>query len=571
MTLKSLLVLVPLAGHLAAQSIPPILLGARHDGGAPVADASFSPSFRSLPAGLPCTSSFTKTVSARLSGFFVPDVVVLDSQAPMLATAPGIHQSIGVLPGPGGGPMRDVADLAVLRGAGRADGSLPSLDALVLARTDGTWIWRHDFSNGAGSLERVGGAEWNGTVLLAVHPDAPSRIFGVDATGTLRRADAGPTGYQTATTVYGSFPGAMALACVDWDGLPGAEIAVLTTSALTVLRQDGSVVFTTSATNAPDQRLTTVRGAGEWLAWLVPGATNSTLKYGRQGLLQTVALPGTFVGMTAVSMDFDAFEDLLLTTGTNNDVTLLFNQSWQNLLPFAYDPAFAVRIAVAPADQSRLANRTNVAAADFDGDGDIDLMMPIAASHLKGASFTYQGTRFFDAPAFVQVVDTHYSSDGDQESYYDLTFTSVPNTETQVLLWKETLQPNGTWTTGSIPEALPFSFLNTTSGLETVRLTLDRQHLLAGGHYSLMMRPVIRSGGSIQVVGEAFLGILYASVVTPSGDSRQRAVNDSGDGGGNLTSGDVRVGGVVGSGPIPPAPPTQPPEGEGEEPSNGGG
>lgn len=566
MKLLNLLALAPLAGALTAQTVTLPLLGTRSEGAAPMRDAYFAPSTRAWPAEFALRSRLSKTVTASLNGFGVPDVVTLDGGLPVLATAPGLHQSVGWLPGPGGSPVADVVDIAVLRGQGRPDGSSPLLDALVLAGADGTRIWRRDFASGHGSFSAVGGSEWDGTRLLAVHRAAPLHIYGIDGADVLRRAEGNVAGngttpnFQTSTTSFGVFADAVALTCVDWDSAPGIEVAVLTTTALTVLHADGSVAFTAPATATQGQTLTTVHGPTEWLAWLVPGSNGSWLHYGRQNALHSTVLAKRFVAMTAASMDFDAFDELVLSTEANHDVTVLFNQQWQGQLPF-HNPNLAVRIATAAADPRREPNGSNAAVADFDGDGDLDLVVAIPGSGNTGPSFQMQALRFFDNPSAVQLTHCDYSSNGDNESYFDLTFTALPNTETQVLLWQELPGPNGTWVTGSQPVALPTSFLTAPNGIGQIQLTLDRQHLISGGQYHLMARPVLRTGGVVTAVGKAYLGILWVTAGSNSEASFLRATTNAGDGGGNGGGGAVRVGGVVGSGPLPPAPPGLPPEG----------
>jgi hypothetical protein len=571
-----LLALAPLVGALAAQTSPPPLLGARSEGAAPQRDPYFAPSTRAWPAGLPMHSRLCKTVTASLNGFGVPDVVTLDGGLPVLATAPGLHQSVGWLPGPGGSPVADIVDIAVLRGRGRPDGGSPLQDALVLAGAEGTRIWRRDFATGHGSFSAVGGSEWDDTRLLAVHRAAPLSIYGIDGAGVLRRAEGNfsgnstAPGYQTSTTNYGVFTDAVALTCVDWDSTPGFEVAVLTTTALTVLHADGSVAFTATAPVAEGQTLTTVHGPTEWLAWLVPGSNGSWLHYGRQNALHSTALATRFVAMTAASMDFDAFDELVLSTEANHDVTVLFNQQWQGLPPF-YNPDYAVRIAIAAADPRRIANGSNAAVADFDADGDLDVFAAIPGDGNTGASFQMQTLRYYDGPSAVQLSQCDYSSNGDDESYFDLTFTALPNTETQVLLWQELPGPNGTWTTGSQPVALPTSFVTAQNGMGQLQLTLDRQHLISGGQYHLLLRPVLRTGGVVTAVGKAYLGILWVTAGSNSEASFLRATTNAGDGNGNGSGGAVRVGGVVGSGPLPPAPPGLPPEGDDGDDEGGGG
>lgn len=563
MKFTHLLALLPLAGTLAAQATP--LLGAPLGSTTPGEDDYFRPLARQLPAGLPNLSAFQKTVTANLNGYSVPDVVVLDGGTPVLAIAPGLHQSIGDLPKQGIGRIDNVFDLAVLRGRGRADGSAPTLDALVVAAQSGTFVWRRDFPTGRGSVEPVGGTAWGTTRLLAVHRNNPLQIFGIDASGVLRRADlstSAPYTYGNASTSYGTFANATALTLVDWDSTSaGHEIAVLTPTALTILRQDGTVAYTAAASSIPGQLLTTVHGPQEWLAWLTPSNSGgSLLQYGRANTFHSVVLANQFVGMTAASMDFDAFDELLLSTAANDDVTVLFNLAFQGQLPFA-NPSIALRVALAEPDSRRVPNGANVAAGDFDADGDCDIAAAIGGGSNSGPAMMVQTFKYYSNKGHVQPLTADFSTNGLGVEQFDMTFTQTPNLEVQVMVWKEELQPNGEYATGGTLESLAANYLPATSGVGSFSFPVDGEHLDDGGHYHVMMRTVLRSNGEVSAVGPAYLGIVWRVAQDPTKDSRQRAHDRSGGPLPNHTVENVRVGGIVGSGPIPPSPPGKPPIG----------
>ncbi len=572
MKITHLLALLPLAGTLAptlaAQSNPPPLLGAEDGSTTPGEDDYFLPQKREFPAGLPGTSQWQKTVTASLNGFAVPDVVVLDGGTPVMSIAPGLHQTISDLPKQTSGSFDNVFDLAVLRGRGRADGSAPTLDALVLATQNGTFVWRRDFGTGRGRVETVGGTAWNTTRLVAVHRNNAQQIFGIDTAGVLRRADlttpvppAAPT-YVNATTTYGTFANATALTLVDWDSSsPGNEIAVLTTTALTILRQNGTVAYSTPASNTPGQLLATVHGPQEWLAWLSPSNSGgSLLQYGRANTFHATMLASPYVGMTAVSMDFDDFDELLLSTEQNDDVTVLFNQAFLGQLPFA-NPSLALRVAIAEPDSRRVPNGANVAAADFDADGDVDLLAAVGAGSNGGPAFQAQFFKYYANAGRVQPLTADFSTNALGEQQFDMTFTQMAGFEVQVMVWKEGQLPNGEYTTGGMLEPLANTYLPATSGVGSFSFPVDGEHLDDGGHYHVMLRPVLRSNGTVSAVAPAYLGIVWRVATDPTKNSRQRGLQRAGGGWHNGTRDNIRVGGVIGSGPIPPAPPGWPPPG----------
>lgn len=546
MHIRRLPTLLAFASLLAAQD--PILLGGI-PGNGPKADATFSPNHRELAEELSATG-FAKLLSLRLSGLEVPDVLGLGNDGPVLLSAPGVHQSTGYLPGVDGF-LTGVRDAAVLVDAGNG----PRLDALALSADQGTFLYSRDFATGGGLFLPVTG--WSTMNLLAADPSLPEALFGVDQTGTLRRAGL-VGGLWSHAANLGSFPGATALAVVDWDG-GTPEVAVLTPSTLWIVRQNGSIAHQTAATAAAGQRLCPVHGPnGSWLAWLVPGTSNSALHTLRTGFQQTTTLPGKFVGLTAKSMDFDGFDDLLLSNETNDDATLLFNQAWQNLPPFHYHIAFGIRISVAASDSSRPANHSNVAAADLDADGDVDVLAMVAGSEADAAHILLQTTRFYDLPPFEPLSFADYQVEGEEgeTSVFTFTYPAVagPGMHTQVLVWKETSTTAG-WAAGWSPEVQLVE--NDKEEME-LELRLDRQHLLDGGLYHVLVRPVIVDAGAITQVGEAFLGIIYTEVAKARAE-----LEGGGEGEG------VRVGGIVTSGPLPPTPPGNPPVGG--ETAGGGG
>lgn len=542
-----------LAHRATAQA--PILLGARAEHEAPSEDQWFRPIDRAWPDELP-QGQVRKTLTARITGNFQPDVVMLDDDNPVVASAPGIHRSITSLPEPlSGEPLTNVLDIAVLKGRGLANGSNPMFDALALVGPDGLYTWRQVVGANPAEHTRIGGAEWVNTQLLAVYPEDPSRIYGVDANGLVRRADAQGTGYVTSSLTFQVQGTPLAIACADFDPmLQGAEVAVLTSTCLGVFSSAGSPLWTMLST-ATSGSLTVVRDRPvgnpvDWLVWLVPGTT-SQLNVCRAYASTPVPLAGRFVGATAVSIEGDDWEDLVLSTVENEDVTVLFNQQWQGLFPFAYDPAFAIRVAVDAASPSRGNNRSNAAVADFDADGDCDFYVPLAPDASNGA-FRMVLSKFYDNDSPIEILSDGCTRDEHLgTATFNFDFADDPNsTATEIVVW-----PEKDHSGESLLEALAVQrqVIPVVPGPRThASIVLPLSHLDNGDLYVVMMRPVKMVNGQITQVAEPYLGSLWTAA------GIDRAYEAAG-----LPvplDGNPKVGGITPRPDLPPAPPSDPPE-----------
>ena len=560
MTLPRLLPLFALAALLPAQA--PILLGTTGEGQAPSEDPWISPTSRDWPVAVGRSGMIRKMIPGRISGHAMADVVMLDGTVPMIATAPGIHTSMGPLP-TGNNPIGQVQDIAMLVARGFADGSHAGLDALAMVGSGGLHIWRRNSAVGT-QMVQVGGSEWNTTQRIATHPLDSTRIYGVSSSGTVRMATLSANTYVTSTVTFPNCPSPLAIACIDWQGgAAGTEVAVLTTTGLSIFNSTGATLATFSASTSQGS-LTLVKADtvgtpsthAEWLAWLTPG-TNSTLRICRNGGYYSMTLPGRFVGAAAGESSGDLAEDLLLSTEANTDVTLLCNIYPYAAQPFAYSPSVAARLAVASAAEVGGINNTiGVAAADFDADGDGDLIAAIDTGD-SSTRFSFLRYRLYDAPSVVQLTAVTPTPDytaGTMTLAVNFTEANV-GTHTEVVVWEES------WVGGVgtlVPMPLASLYGNQLvprngSGNNSVTIQVPISHLDNGGHFMLMMRPVITNQGQVVAVAEAFLG----TITGPGGLTRAYAAN----GGSNVGfQGDIRISGIAPRPKLPPAPPGLPPQ-----------
>lgn len=530
------LLLLPASLALAQQ---PILLGAPGEGEAPATGPYFRTEIRELPGNMQRVASWGKTAAAALTGHVQPDVVILEGDRAVIATAPGMHTSVHPLPDqPSGRGVNAVADFAVLRGRGIVTEPTSHRDALAFAGTAGLQIWRRDPASGELGLHTV-----NGSLpcnLVAAHPRWPTTVFTISTAGTVQRFEENANGnHLLQTTQFPNCANAVAITCIEWDAAAGPELAVLTNTHLHVFGSNGAQLWSTQATIGAGQKLVAVRetlnggNSGpvtrELLAWLAP-APNSTLHLCWTGAHHQVPLNGNFVGMTAISVDFDQCDDLLLTTPNNNDCTLLFNQSFRGAFPFAHTIGQAVRIALAAGSATRASNASNIAAADFDGDGDVDFFMPIEQGD-GPTTFTYQETRYYEWD-FVSYDSPSFLNAGDNSLIFVNINNSLGGTETQAVVWR--VDP----VAGLDPVPHCQFFLDEGSKAAAIPVTLTS--INNGDVYWIMARPALR--GSSTYVDAAKARIAYFDI----------------QGGGHPPLGNPRMGGIIVIGKLPPAPPEPP-------------
>lgn len=532
-----LLFLMPASLALAQQTL---LLGAPGEGQAPASGPFFQTDVRDLPSNMMRFGSWGKTAATALTGHIRPDVLILEGDRAVIATAPGMHTSVHPLPDqPSGRGVHGVTDFAVLRGRGIIDEPTSHRDAIAFAGPAGLQIWRRDRATEELGLQMVSGSL--PCHLVAAHPRWPSTVFTISSAGTVQRFDENANGtHLLHNAQFPNCANAVAIACIEWDAAPGPEVAVLTNNQLRILGANGTQLWSTPATNAGGQKLAVVREVitsgnlgsvtREMVAWLIP-ATNSTLRLCWPNQVHAVPLTGSFVGMTAISVDFDECDDLLLTTPQNNDCTLLFNQSFRGAFPFAHSIGQALRIALAASSSTRATNHSNIAAADFDGDGDVDFFMPIEQGD-GPTKFTYQETLYYNWD-FVSLHTPSFVNAGDNSLILVNIDNILAGSETQVVIWR--VDPVG----GMDP--VPHTHFVLDEGTSATAFPVTLTSINNGDVYWIMARPVYRASST------------YLEAARP-----RLAYFDIQGGGGTPPLGNPRMGGIIVIGKLPPAPPEPP-------------
>ncbi|MCR9245266.1 MAG: hypothetical protein NXI31_09555 [bacterium] len=533
-----------LASSALAQN-PMALLGQGYTpqtGGVPLEGPFVRPRptpFPDIPSNGPLQNgNFTAVAAARFTGHVIPDVVFLSSKRAFYGTAPGLHAHAAPLPGVS--TTDDVRDLAVLIGHGDLTGSNPAHDAVVLGGENGLQIWRFDFDIGSWNLEQVGGPEWNGVERIDTHPADPDVIYGVDDLGVVRFAEFDPVSGEFENAGSFTVSGTpIDLACIDWNGDGQSDVAVLTSTGLTVRDRANTQLGHINDPNGSGS-ITRVRntvGVGDTgvyedrVAWLIPnpGGNPDLLTYG-PATVAVIPLPEPFVAVGAGDWSNDHDEDIVLATGTNNDVSVLLNLAdGLPAAPFVVSVTTGVRVAVAAADPFRPDAKCTPVIADFDADGDSDLWMPIEPDDTQPWRILVTD-KTINVPTPQPITSMRYDEvTGLGRIVFD--HLGGSQTHSQVTIWRREL-------TGELnPVPVEHVFVEYLGQLGAdVPVYLDPVHFAAGGTFYIMIRPVVRvNGHTIQTTQASLFG----------------ADNTEGE-----------TGGIENNGPPPTDPPFEPPAGD---------
>lgn len=541
-----------------------------------------------VPAGQSFTAPAEAALAARLSRHAVPDAVFLAGGLPYLVAAPRMHRGMTALPPPAGQAATGVTGvnaMAVLRGLGRADGLESNLDAIALAGQNGLWIWRRPTGrNDSIELTQVGGAEWNGTQLLAVHRDDPSVIFGVDPNHVLRIATRHPaTGvFTTSSTSVALGSTVNGIAAVRWDAEAGAahaDCAVIQSRTLRVYERTGALLHSFNEPNgAAALGLTVARTSlGEKLCAFFENLGGGVQLYafdeGREGEPAEAVLSIDLAAVTAGDLTNDGWEDLVLSSKRNTELLVLMHTDLAGV--FAEHPALAFEIRVAVEEPTRADNQSPAAVADFDGDGDTDLLVAVGA-HAGAAVPEAHFLRILSKvgnvtpPATTAVAGVENIP---QDTYtYTLTFTpAAVGTHTEMIVWPQ--DPFAFYRIFAAPEVRVVQ--PRTTGSNSISVTLSRSFLNDAGSgipgvYAYLLRPVdIDAAGIVTWAGPPECGAIFG----PNGQNQamqQIPVGQDPPPPQPVIITPTRVGGVGVRVKIPPPPPGEVPEPLPPPPGSGG-
>ncbi len=312
--------------------------------------------------------------------------------------------------------------LTPLPGVARGACTLRGASTRIALATDaGLEVLAFDAQLGALTGQAVLGGDWAGALDLRAFDadgDGESEVYGIraDRSGLIvARQVAGVWTSQSGPGASGALRDVVAL---QWDGDAALELALLTDTGVyvhddnfTLLRSwssayaGGALARVSQAGQALDRLAWISDYAPPQLQWLRTLSADGSFEHVDLGALDAYAL---------VSADFDADGDSDLLIAPRHGEALL----WLENLRSAGQPAcptFVVTPATArvfelpeqPLGAPQLEQRAWPAVADFDADGDFDLLIGVEATR---SVLTRLGDWIDEAPQRCDVLDAHYDA-----------------------------------------------------------------------------------------------------------------------------------------------------------------
>lgn len=338
------------------------------------------------PATLGATGPFGRAVAGQFTEDGIRDVVSLKGSTAVLVYGPAQHEAFHALAG-------EWQDLEVLARLG-PDGQD------VLATVGAAGLALHWLPRAAGEFTCAdpGGDSWSGTARLRRcdwNGDGWDDLVGLaaDRRTVLVKTAIGGGGAppELADEAGFSVPwDVLEFEPCEFDGVPGLELAAVTEKGLRVYAHDGKqilhvrdwfpgdVMAVIRVKEQPQDRIAWMtrapNGVDEWLTVVDAGGYEPPLNLGP-------ILPRALV---AVDWNGDGADDLAASVASSQQLAVFIQQP-PGGTTFALGPgAFgALDLAPAPAAPA-LENQAWPAAADFDGDGDSDLLMAVeGAGYLR--------------------------------------------------------------------------------------------------------------------------------------------------------------------------------------------
>jgi hypothetical protein len=321
---------------------------------------------------------FGRSEAGELSGDGVPDALLFDGDRPVLLIDPDQYYAPIELP-------LSATDGSILRAL---DGC--SRGSIALVGPSGLQLASFDPADAHFDISLVQATTWAGAKLVrCADLDGAGGedviALGADRRSLLRLMRVGPASFTPAPTLH-ALADVLDIVPLQWDLDPAAEMAVLTSAGLQVYDDTGAVLAAWSSA-LPGGTITRVHEARRdldrlvWITAYAPPAQQWLLTVSSVGFDSWLDL-GALDAVACIGADFDADgdDDLLISHRYSLDLVWIENarsDSDPDAVSFTNSTARVKLFRVGPCDLSATDNSAWPALADFDGDGDLDVVFGV--------------------------------------------------------------------------------------------------------------------------------------------------------------------------------------------------
>lgn len=422
-----------------------------------------TPAERNIEFGAATSGAVTRVVAASVSGFGVPDAVFLRGGQPYLATAPALFNGSTALSGVTG----TTYDLAI---AQQSAG-----DLVVLLGSYGLATWAMDLA-GTGQFNILEAGWSTGDSLFVGDLGGDGVLDAVSVEGSLirkRPLDGSPaSAVNPGVTIH-----AFAVANVDLTA-PGDELVAVTATEIGVITAGNfaplatlpwAVTAATHASAVPDS-------GGDAVAIDAHGTSGQrAVVVFDEGSLFTLVSGLGIQGMAAGDASANGHTDLSMLR-TDGSLDLLYNRRQYVLPPlpsYLYDTFWGVTSATAHTQGT--SSPTQPAVADFDLDGDADVLL---ASETAG-EMTLVRNGLFDPS--TQVPDLVFDPSSGESGWvngntlgFRVEVPTLPNaTAIEMMVWEVREDPTESTVYRMMPAATQRTLVPLVAGNTKYDLTVD--------------------------------------------------------------------------------------------------
>ena len=316
-------------------------------------------------------NAFQKTVAVDLSHDGVLDLVTLIDGVPVMAFNPSFYMGYFALPTTAG-------DMLPVHVGGHAHP-----DGLLVTNDQGVSLWTADpdtyafVSSSVGDLTRsdlqwlhTGDLDGDGTLdLVGVDPAGDRLHMAYDVLD-----DASRTWVTTP-----ALPAIRDLTMLNWDGLPGDELVMVTTAGLRIHKHTGQLVYSDASVAATDKVAALNQpGVRDMVVRVSGGGT--TLHVSSQSAPNHTTLDVSAHGVSRVScadLDDDGDDEIFCSLLNEGFMLVLLNNDG-SVPAFSLDDK--LHLDLGRGSQSTPNNTAVIGVEDLDGDGDLDAFVEVAES-----------------------------------------------------------------------------------------------------------------------------------------------------------------------------------------------